>query len=149
MKAFLRNLEIYLSLAGVVVVLGAICLISPQGFDPWVVGTVTAVTVGLLHGLIFWLVRRRQRLIRLQAFAEVQQMLKDLVNNQLTVIQAMSTLRDVRPDEGARACDYISRSVTNITNTIQQLSEESLRRWQRQYPRRDAARPVPPGPAPR
>lgn len=146
MKGFLRNLEIFLSVAGVLVVLGAIFLISPHGFDPWVVGTFTAVIVALLHGLIFWLVRRRQRQARLEAYAEVQQMLKDLVNNQLTVIQAMANLRDVRPDEAARACDYITRSVVNISEIVQQISEESLRRWQRQYPRRYTAQPMPPAP---
>jgi hypothetical protein len=143
MKLLLRNLEIILSVAGVLVVLAAVVLISPYGFNPWAVGAVTAIAVGLIHGVIFWLVRRRQRQARIDAFDEIQQMLKDMINNQLTVIQTMSNLRDVRPEETARACDYITRSVSNISSVLHELSEESLRRWQRQYHKR-ASIPSPP-----
>ena len=89
------------------------------------------------------MVRRRQRQARIEAFDEIQQMLKDMINNQLTVIQTMSNLREARPEETARACDYITRSVSNISSVLHELSEESLRRWQRQYHKRATSSPSP------
>lgn len=139
MKALQRDLEIYLSLAGLLLILFAIVLISPLGLSPWLVGAVAAVLISLLHGLVFWLIRRRQRQIRQQAFNEIQLMLKDLINNQLTVIQTMSSMRGVTPEETSRACDYITRSVNTISRALHDLSEESLQRWQRQYDRHQPA----------
>ena len=135
MKALLRNLEIYFSLAGLAIILSAIVSISPLGYSPWVIGAVTAILAGLLQALTIWMIRRRQRRIRNEVFNDIQQMLKDLINNQLTVIQTMSNLREANPAEATRACDYITRSVNTISAALHELSEDSLQRWQRQYER--------------
>ena len=95
-----------------------------------------AGVVGVIHGVLFWLVRRRQREVRITTIVELQGMLKDIINNQLTVIQAMNNLREARPEEARRACDYTSRSVTAISDALQHLSEESLRSWQAKYDHR-------------
>ena len=43
--------------------------------------------VGVVHGFVIWIIRRQQRLIRRNTLAEAQQMLKDVINNQLVVMQ--------------------------------------------------------------
>ena len=40
----------------------------------------------MLHGGIFWAIRRRQRRIRQQAILEIREMLADVVKNQLAII---------------------------------------------------------------
>ncbi|MFI5355710.1 MAG: hypothetical protein ACHQ4G_00095 [Opitutales bacterium] len=142
MPALWRKSEIYLGLAGLAVIFATVALLVAHGGRPWVVAAVAAALVAAVQGLVYWLVRRRQQQARVQAFAEIRQMLQDLINSQLTVIQTMSSLREVHPEEAARVCDYITRSVSNITSALHELSEESLVRWKRRYA---APRPTPPG----
>ena len=71
MRHFVDNIELYLSAAGLVVV--------------WAVAAVLGVSV--LHGAIFWVVRRRQRRIRAQSVHEIREMLTDQVKNQLAVMR--------------------------------------------------------------
>lgn len=134
MNALLRNLEIHLTIAGLIVTFAATAWISPSGVNPWAVAAVTATAVGVLHGLIFWIVRRRQRQVREAALADVHGMLKDIVNNQLTVIQAMNDLHREGAVETQRACDAVSNSIQSISSVIHSLSEESLRQWKARYP---------------
>ena len=77
-----------------------------------------------------------QRIVRETTITELQGMLKDIINNQLTVIQAMNNLREAKPEETKRACDYTSRSVIAISDALQHLSEDSLRSWKAKYAQR-------------
>jgi two-component sensor histidine kinase len=63
-------------------------------------------------------------------------MLKDIINNQLTVIRTMNDLRASRPEETQRAVDYTSRSVAAIAEALQHLSDESLRSWKARHDHR-------------
>lgn len=134
MNAFLRHLEIYLTLAGLIVTFAATAWIAPAGVTAWAVAAVTATAVGVLHGLIFWLVRRRQRQVRETALREVRSMLNDIINNQLTVIQTMNDLHREGAVETRRACDGVAQSIQTINHVVHSLSEESLRQWQARYP---------------
>jgi uncharacterized membrane protein len=143
MKFLLRYLEIVFTLAGLAVIVIAVVLFTPKGTSPWKVAGIVATLVGVVHGILFWLVRRRQRIVRAAVIADVQSMLKDIINNQLAVILAMSTLREARLDEAVKAGDYISRSVTAISEALQHLSDDSLRSWLRKYRVFDSAAPFP------
>jgi hypothetical protein len=134
LKSLLANLEIHLSVAGLLVIFGVTALLTPTGVDPWAVAAVTAIFVGVLHGMIFWLVRRRQRAVRAAAFNDIQGMLKDIINNQLTIIETAASLHRDRAVEANRACALISESVETISTSLHALSEESLRAWQARYP---------------
>lgn len=129
MRSLLNQLELIFTVAGVGVILLVTLMVHPSGMTAWQVAAMTATVVGLIHGVLFWLVRRRQREVRRQTIAELQGMLKDIINNQLAVIAAMNDLRSMRPEEAKRACDYTARSVTTITEALHHLSEESLRSW--------------------
>ncbi|MBC7366342.1 MAG: hypothetical protein H7343_05935 [Undibacterium sp.] len=133
MNTLLRHLELALTLVGLVVISGVTALIAPRDVGPWQVAAITATLVGVVHGILFWPVRRRQRAVRLQAVAEIQVMLKDVINNQLTVIQGMDYLRTEDPAQTQHATRLISRSVAAISDAIQHLSEESLQAWRNQY----------------
>lgn len=136
MNFILRYLEIVFTVVGVGVIFGVTALFSSRGASVWQVAAITAIMVGVIHGLLFWVVRRRQHQVRLTTIVELQGMLKDIINNQLTVIRTMNDLRDVRPGEAQRAFDYTARSVTTISDALQHLSEESLRSWKAKYEHR-------------
>lgn len=132
MQHLLRHLELYLSAAGLVVVVLATAILKQLGFDPWIVGTITAMLVGVIHGIIFWLVRRRQQAVRVETIREIQSMLKDLINNQLTVIETVAHLKDSPVNEKLQR-EHITTSVHKISSALHDLSEESLHRWKQRY----------------
>ena len=136
MNFILRYLELIFTAVGIAVIFGVTALFSTRGTSVWQVAAITAGLVGVIHGVLFWLVRRRQQAVRRATIDDLQGMLKDIINNQLTVIQAMNNLREARPEETKRACDYTSRSVTVISDALQHLSEESLRTWKAKYDHR-------------
>ena len=144
MKFLLKYLEILFTAAGLVVIFLAVVLFVPSGMSPWRVAAITATLVGVIHGVLFWLVRRRQLEVRRVVIADVQDMLKDIINNQLNVILAMSDLREVHPKETARAEDYITKSVGAISEALKHLSEDSLRLWIGKYRTPDSSSPFDP-----
>lgn len=82
MKVILGNLEIYLSLVGLSAIVASGISRHPATFSHWAFVAFAPTSEGLIHGLIFWLGRRRQRHIRDQANAEIKCMLRHLINNQ-------------------------------------------------------------------
>ncbi len=143
MKFFLKYLEILFTLAGLAVIFLAVLLFSPGGASPWRVAAIAATLVGVIHGVLFWLIRRRQRQLRRIVITDLQAMLKDMIDNQLAVILAMSNLREAHAEETKRAGDYISRSVSTISEALQHMSDESLRKWIVKYRPPDSAAPFP------
>jgi len=144
MKFVLKYLEILFTLAGLAVIFIAVLAFTPRGASPWQVAAITATLVGIIHGALFWMIRRRQREVRRAVIGDVQAMLKDIINNQLALILAMSNLREERAEETLRAGDYISRSVTTISEALRHLSDESLHSWMAKYRVADSVAPFPP-----
>lgn len=136
MNFVLRYLELIFTVAGLAVIFGVTVIFRSPTANAWPLAAITAALVGVVHGVLFWFVRRRQREVRLTTIAELQGMLKDIINNQLTVIRTMNDLRDARPEEARRAFDYTAKSVTAIADALQHLSEDSLRSWQAKYDHR-------------
>ena len=139
MKTLLRYLELVFTVAGIAVIFLVTKLFTPDAASQWRVAAITATAVGIIHGLLFWFVRRRQRELRHAAIFEVQAMLQDIINNKLAVIQMMAELREARPAEAQRACTYITQSVTAISVALKQIDDEQIRSWQVRYPERAAA----------
>ncbi len=131
-QLFLANIELILSGIGLVVIIVLPMALHPDASHFWMVTALVAIVIGLLHGCIFWLVRRRQRSVRNQTLAEVREMLKDIVNNQLTTISVSShlTQQGIDSDKHARK---IRDAVHMITESLDSISDESLRHWQIKY----------------
>jgi len=55
----LNHIELILSGVGLIVILIVPWLTSQAISDTWRVAAITAILVGLLHGRIFWVIRRR------------------------------------------------------------------------------------------
>ncbi len=126
-------MEIHFTGAGILVILLIGLIASRVGADLWMATAITATGVGGLHGLIFWIVRRRQRLARLATINSVQGMLMDVVNNQLAILRMANELNQRRP--GAVAPERIDHSISQISEAVNSLSSESLQTWQSRYER--------------
>lgn len=110
MRFLLRYLELILSAAGIAVIIAVPTLFFPEPQYRWLAVAVTATAVGLIHGLIFFAVRHRQRSIRHQTIREMQLLVDDLVRNQLAVISLS----------------------TEIASDMETLDTDELHAWARQ-----------------
>jgi hypothetical protein len=125
-RRFIDNIELWLSAAGVAVVLLLSGLLGGRGADPWKVAAYTATGVGLLHGLIFWLVRRRQRRVRDETLAEAHAMLRDGIHRQ---VAALLTMDADASEEQRRRLDGVFDSLVLLDHLLDSLSAERLRAW--------------------
>lgn len=131
MKHLVDNIELYLSAAGLAVVWIVAAVLGPTGVSVWQVAAVTALGVSVLHGAIFWVVRRRQRQIRAQSVHEIREMLTDQVKNQLAVMRMWMPERTA-PELEAHL-KGIAESIDEVDRMVDGLSEEKLRAWKATY----------------
>lgn len=133
MRFLLKHIELVLSAAGLVVIAVMPMLFGSHGEQLWKIASITAICVGLIHGLIFWLIRQRQRNVREQTLADVRGMLKDVLNNHLTVILCNASLTKPLTEDDLARLTEIQTYVTQISANLDSISEESLRKWQTHY----------------
>lgn len=127
-KGFFRYLELVLSIVGVALTF-TIPLLIPF-HNSWKVTAIVAVTISVIHGGIFWIVRQQKQLVREKTIIDLQRMLKDLVRNQLTVVQMNTSLLTRRPQLADKANNRISDSIVKISLLLETLSDDSLSTWQ-------------------
>lgn len=132
MKIILNNIELVLSLLGLLVI-----WIVPEmidgAHDSWMATAIIATGVGVLHGFIFWTIRRRQRIVRDEIIAEVQLMLKDQINSQLTIIN-LSAEQAKQASNNSQQLKQVQETVHRISKLLAGISDESLQRWKSRYP---------------
>lgn len=129
-RVFVNHIELWLSAAGLFVILAVPAIFG--GADVWQVAAFTAAGVGVLHGLIFYAVRRRQRKRRMETILEIREMLSDVVKNQLAVIRA-SLPSDEDREQYDIYFDGIEDSIEEIAERVDSLSEESIEDWKSEY----------------
>ncbi len=133
MRFVLRYLEIIFTMAGLAVIFGVTALVHPSGTSPWAVAAVTATLVGVIHGLLFWFIRHRQREARRSALEETQRMRRDVVMNQVAIIRLSLERQGTTPQQPHKALLRVEEAVGVINATLSDLSEESLTRWRSRY----------------
>jgi hypothetical protein len=139
-RAFLNHIELWLSAAGVAVILLVPGLLGPGAGEYWKVTAYTAIGVGVLHGLIFWVVRRRQRHVREGTLAEAHAMLRDGIQKQ---VAALLTMDARATEEQRRRLDGVFDSMILLDHLLDSLSSERLRAWtDSQEGRVELAKPV-------
>jgi hypothetical protein len=141
---FLNNIELWLSGAALILIFGIPELLGPSGPAFWRITAIIAVVVGTFHGVLFWGVRRRQRRIRRQAIQNIQAMLADVIKNRLTAID-MYLPQDDDPELLRQEVEGIRRSIREIAEEVDTLSEESLEAWEERYDEALQSAPVPGG----
>jgi hypothetical protein len=128
-----RNLELYLMVLSV-----SIALTIPLAIE---VGTnaqelaITALAACVLQGLVLWLLRRRYRQVRMEVISELRGMLKDRINNHLTIVLMSVTQRWETP-ASAKEQELLRAAITAtgaVSRVLEELSVETLRRWKAHY----------------
>ena len=90
--------------------------------------------VSIIHGALFWAVRHRQRLVRREALADTQKMLRDVVINQLAIIRINAELQNIPARQNtAAAVARLEKAMGIIDLTLSDISEESLACWRSRY----------------
>ena len=119
-------MELWLSAAGVLVILLLPRLLGGSGGTQWKAMAIMAIVVGVLHGIIFWSVRRRQRSVREQTLREAHAMLRDGIQKQVAALLTM----DARATEAQRKrLDGVFDSLILLDHLLDSLSDERLRAW--------------------
>jgi hypothetical protein len=129
MGFLLANIEIILSIVGLLVILAVPSIANSQPDKFWEVTGITAVLVGLLHGIIFWLIRRRQRVIRAQVFDEVRTALTDVINNEVVELKLNARKLSGTSDHFAAIeahLEAVNQIAKKIENYVNFLSEDLL-----------------------
>jgi hypothetical protein len=131
LRHFLRHIELYLSLVGLIAIFCAGLIASHYSANVWQVVAIVAVVVGVLHGFIFWAVRSRQRKIRRDDLERARIVLQDVVNNHLMII----SLALASPQAGGISVAEAQQSLNTIALYLNRFSEESLFSWERDQAR--------------
>ncbi|MFY9936184.1 MAG: hypothetical protein WAK33_04915 [Silvibacterium sp.] len=129
LNAILRHLELVLSSVGIVVIFAVPMLFFRRPDLRWEAAAITAAAVGVIHGIIFYAVRRRQRLIRRDTIREMQLVVDDIVRNQLTVIGLSAALARESSHTEGRLEDWAERSINaahEIGHQLKAIDSERL-----------------------
>ena len=118
MQRFLEYLELILTGAGVLVV--AIFFTLFRNIGPWKEAALSALAVGILHGIIFFAVRSVQRQARKKAITTIRHTLDDLVRNKLQVVLFATEIKDEDWRPAAQ------RAVQEIGISLNRIEAEAL-----------------------
>ena len=131
-RAFINHIELWLSGVALVLIFGIPAAVGPGALQFWRLTALVAIAVGTLHGVLFWVVRRRQRQIRRQSIRQIQAMLADVVKNRLTAIDMYLPEAD-DPEMVRQEVEGIRTSIREIAEHVDTLSEETLQDWEEKY----------------
>lgn len=131
-RGFINHIELWLSAVALVLIFGIPVLAGPEGLAFWRLTAVIAIAVGSVHGVIFWVVRRRQRQIRRRSIQEIQTMLADVVKNRLAAIE-MALPQNEDPEMVRQEVEAVREGIREIATHVDNLSVESLKDWEARY----------------
>ena len=124
-----RYFEVYLLLF-VLAVMAVVAVVVESGASPWAVVAATACAMAAVQLAIQWADRRRQRVLRARAVAEIREMLRDKVLNGLATMEMWAT-------EDSLSCEQrtaeLRASIEEVAEMINGLSEEQLNTWKLIY----------------
>jgi hypothetical protein len=103
-----------------VIVVGVVFAVFRHS-TPWKPAAICALAVGVIHGIIFYLVRSKQRKVRSQEVFSIRDMLEDMVNHRLATVL-------YPPQEGDDWRVRAQRAVWEIQARLNFIEEEGLRR---------------------
>jgi hypothetical protein len=120
---------------GVILLSGFVA--SRSAFSLETATAVSATLVGVIHGILFWLLRRRQRQVRREAIGQIREMLEDLGKNRLqTIKMSLYMVQIHQPEQEERtrkSFDRVYQILAEMSTLIDHISEESLAGWRHRY----------------
>jgi DUF1365 family protein len=95
---------------------------------------ITALAACVFQGVVFWLLRRRYRRVRGEMIAELRAMLKDRINNHLTIV--LMSVTQHRESTSSTERDLLEAAIAAtaaVSRVLEDMSIESLRSWKAKY----------------
>jgi cyanate permease len=127
-----RNLELYLMALSVAIALG-IPLAIEVGTNEQELA-ITALAACVFQGVVFWLLRRRYRRVRGEMITELRAMLKDRINNHLTIVlMSVTQRREPTSSTERELLQAAIAATTAVSQVLEEMSMESLRTWKAKY----------------
>ncbi len=114
----LQFLELILTGAGLLVVAAVFAIF--RSVEPWKAAAITALFVGVLHGIVFFAVRSAQRKARNDSVRVIRHVFDDLIRNKLQVVLFATEIQgeDWRP--------VAQKAVLEIQKNLSQIETEAL-----------------------
>ncbi|RBP43647.1 hypothetical protein DES53_10545 [Roseimicrobium gellanilyticum] len=100
------------------------CVVLAGSHSVWTVVAYAALTVGVVHAVLFAWLWWRYRAARARSFADARLMLGAKVKTQLTLIMAAAAQSDSNTRQRS-----VQNAAEEITHALQTLGEDSLREW--------------------
>jgi membrane protein implicated in regulation of membrane protease activity len=128
-----RHVDKVLTLLFAAIIIGVPLLLQPHPHETWKSTLISSVLVILLYLLFASQIKRWERDVRRQAIAEMRQMLRDVVNNKLSVIMINASLAQPLSDDDAKKLQSVMETVQKISEDLENLSEDTLTNWRTKY----------------
>jgi len=128
MHAFVANIELILTVLGLMLIATIPSLVSAGGADFWRATAIIATTVGAVHGLLFWFIRRHQRAIRHEMLHNTRDVLQGIVDHH----SAVSVMASSADPSGGRP-DAVRDAVQQACAQLTIVDTEPLRRPRSSY----------------
>jgi len=95
---------------------------------------ITALAACVFQGVVFWLLRRRYRRVRGEMIAELRAMLKDRINNHLTIVlMSVTQHRESTSSIERELLEAAIAATAAVSRVLEDMSMESLRSWKAKY----------------
>jgi len=95
---------------------------------------ITALAACVFQGVVFWLLRRRYRRVRGEMIAELRAMLKDRINNHLTIVlMSVTQHRESTSSTERELLEAAIAATAAVSRVLEDMSMESLRSWKAKY----------------
>lgn len=135
MNFFIRNIELILAGLGIIVMFLVPSLLFYDANNLWKFVAIAGVIVTIVHGILLWTIRYRQRTIRKEVIEDVRSVLTDRINNNLTKISiGLHPVANNRgEDDRLHHVNIIQESVNEISRLLDNLSEDELDIWKNKY----------------
>ena len=121
MQKFLEKLELNLTAAGLIVTVVVFALF--RGDSAWKAAAICAVVVGIIHGLIFYVLRSKQRKIRRLHLESISKRVHRLVTERLEVLLLSPDVND------KHWCDAARYTLHDMDREFAAIEAETLRKF--------------------
>jgi len=126
LRLLLQYLELILTAIGLGICCALIALLPPT-MNKWQVIAIAAIVISLVHGLIFFAVKARQRAVRLQAIQDVAYLLQDQVTRYVELISCLAQSDNSGQQQMAR------QAAGDLAELVATLSDDSLQSWRSRH----------------
>lgn len=108
-------------------------LLDPHSDSLWQSTLISSLLVVLLYFVFLAQIKKRERSIREQAIQDIRRMLRDVVNNKLSVIMINASLTQTISEDDARKIQSVLETVQKISDDLENLSIDSVDLWRKKY----------------